>query len=149
MIHDNPQLSDLKRLHYLRSCLKGDASNAIHDINLIQANFTLAWNRLISRYENKRKLITYRLQSLFNLPTVTSETSKDLRNLCDQINRLIHSLKNLGRPVSHWDNILVVLVVQKLDKATKRAWESSNSGSLLTIQNIMSSTNSLNLVFAR
>lgn len=119
MIHDDPQLSDLKRLHYLCSCLKGDASNAIHDIDLIETNFTLAWNRLISRYENKRKLITHRLQSLLNLSTVTFETSKDLRDLRDQINRSIHSLKNLGRPVSHWDDILV----QKLDKSTKKAWE--------------------------
>ncbi|KMQ89270.1 hypothetical protein RF55_11115 [Lasius niger] len=36
MIHDDPQLSDIKRLHYLCSCLKGDASNALHDINLTE-----------------------------------------------------------------------------------------------------------------
>lgn len=28
MIHDNPQLSDLKRFHYLCSCLKGDTNNS-------------------------------------------------------------------------------------------------------------------------
>lgn len=52
-----------------------------------------------------------------------SETSKDLRDLRDQTNKVIHSLKNLGRLINQWDDILVFLVVQKLDKSTKKAWE--------------------------
>lgn len=123
MIHDDPSLSDLKRLHYLCSCLKGDASKALDDIDIVEANYDLAWNRLISRYENKRKLVTFRLQSLFNLPVVTSETSRDLRDLRDQTNKIIHSLRNLGRPVEHWDDVIVYIVAQKLDKSTKKAWE--------------------------
>lgn len=121
MIHEDPQLSDLKRLHYLCSCLKRDASNVLHDVDLTEANYALAWGRLVSRFENKRKLIIYHLQSLFNLPTVTSEIFKDLHDLRDQVNKAIHSLKNLGRPVDQWD-IIVFIVLQKLDKSTKKAW---------------------------
>lgn len=96
IIHDDHTLSNLKRLHYLCSCLKGDASHALHDINIIDSNFELAWNHLVSRYENKRKLITHHLQTLVNLPNVTTETSKDLRDLRDKTNKALHSLKNLG-----------------------------------------------------
>ncbi|XP_029157828.1 uncharacterized protein LOC114930257 [Nylanderia fulva] len=35
----------------------------------------------------------------------------------------IQALKNLGRPVIHWDDVLVFLVSQKLDKASRKAWE--------------------------
>ena len=43
--------------------------------------------------------------------------------LRDQVNAAIQTLKNLGRPVEHWDDILVFLVTQKLDKASREALE--------------------------
>lgn len=63
MIHDDSSsLSDLKRFHYLSSYLKGDASKASDDIDIVETNYELAYNHLVSRYENKRKLITFRLR---------------------------------------------------------------------------------------
>lgn len=123
LILSDSGLSDVKRFHYLISCLKGDATHALDDIDLTEANFSIAWNRLISRYENKRKLVAFRLHALLNLPAAAAETAHNLRELREHTNKILHSLKNLDRPVQHWDDIVVYLVTQKLDKATKKAWE--------------------------
>ena len=83
MIHENQSLTNVERMHYLCSCVKGDASNTLDHLAIANDNFTIAWNILVSRYNNKRRLITIHLQSLFNLLSLTTETSKDLRTLRD------------------------------------------------------------------
>jgi len=62
------------------------------------------------------------LQSLFNLPSLTTETSNDLRTLCDQTNKAIQVLSNLGCATEHWDDWLF-LVTPKLDKSSQKTWE--------------------------
>ena len=63
------------------------------------------------------------LQSLFNLPSLTTETSNNLRMLRDQTNKAIQALSNLGCATEHWDDWLIFLVSQKLDKSLRKAWE--------------------------
>lgn len=123
MIISDPTLADVDRMHYLCSCVKGEASNALDHLAVTNKNFDIAWRLLTSRYDNQRRLITNHLLTLLNLPSLTSETSDDLRKLRDQTNRAIQALKNLQRPVEHWDDLLVLLVAQKLDKSTRKAWE--------------------------
>ncbi|XP_071578665.1 uncharacterized protein [Temnothorax nylanderi] len=123
LVYSEPNLSNVDRMHYLCSCVKGEASKALDHLAVTEQNFEVAWNILVSRYDNKRRLITVHLQNLFNLPSLTAETSKDLRNLRDQTNTAIQALKNLGREVEHWDDLLVFLVAQNLDQSSRKAWE--------------------------
>ncbi|XP_077280836.1 uncharacterized protein LOC143907758 [Temnothorax americanus] len=123
LVHNEPNLSNVNRMHYLCSSVKGEASKALDHLAVTDHNFDVAWKILVSRYDNKRRLITVHLQNLLNLPSVNSETSKDLCNLRDQTNAAIQALKNLDRRVEHWDDLLVFLVAQKLDKSTRKSWE--------------------------
>jgi len=43
--------------------------------------------------------------------------------LHDQTNKAIQALSNLGCATEHWDDWLVFLVSQKLDKSSRKAWE--------------------------
>ena len=72
--------------------------------------------------DNKCRLITIHLQSLFNLLLLTTETSNDLRTLRDHTNKAIQALSNLDCATEHWDDRLIFLVAQKLDKLRK-TWE--------------------------
>lgn len=123
MIIEDRSLSNVERLHYLSSCVKNDASRAINHLAITETNFEIAWQILVSRYENKRRLITVYLQSLCNLPPVIKETFENLRNLRDQLNTALQALKNLKRPVETWDDILVFLATQKLNQSSRKAWE--------------------------
>lgn len=123
MIIDDQGLSNVERIHYLCSVLSGEASQAISHINVTEANFPVAWDIISSRYENKRRLVNTHLHTLFSLTQIVCEDFRSLQNLRDQTNMSIQALKNLGLPVDHWDDILVHLVSQKLDKAPRKAWE--------------------------
>ncbi|KYN41956.1 hypothetical protein ALC56_03625, partial [Trachymyrmex septentrionalis] len=61
MIHEDQNLTNVERMHYLCSYVKGDASNVL---DYLANNFAIAWN------------IPIHLQSLFNLPSLTTESSK-------------------------------------------------------------------------
>lgn len=118
MIMDNRTLTNVERLHYLCSCLTGEASRALSHLALTDSNFEVAWGILVSRFENKRRLITMHVMTLIELSQLTSENVADLNAMRDRANS---ALKNLGRPVKTWNDILVVLVSQKLDRQSRKA----------------------------
>ncbi|XP_076660019.1 uncharacterized protein LOC143363291 [Halictus rubicundus] len=114
MVIDEPSLANVDRLHFLCSSLKGEASNAIAHLPITDNNFAVAWKLITSRYENKRRLTTTHLTTLFSLPKVTSESAPELRNLRDRINASTQALKSA---------IIVFLGVQNLDGSSRKAWE--------------------------
>ncbi|XP_071581131.1 uncharacterized protein [Temnothorax nylanderi] len=123
LIIDNRELLDVNPLQYLHSCVKGEASDAIRNLALTDANFKIAWSLLITRYENRRRLVHDHIHALHTLPQATSDSAVALTALRNKANIAIQSLKNLGRSVDAWDDILVYLLVQRLDKFTRKAWE--------------------------
>ncbi|XP_011859229.1 PREDICTED: uncharacterized protein LOC105556738 [Vollenhovia emeryi] len=123
MIINNPNLTNVDRLHYLSASVTGSAGDAISQLTVTDANFQVAWQILSARYENIRRLVNSHLEALLSLPIVVQETAKDLQTLRDTANMSIQALKKLGRPVETWDDILIHLVSQKLDKASRKAWE--------------------------
>ena len=123
LIRENPDITDFARMHFLSSCLKGRALECIANISITAANFEIAWNALTSRYENKQRSINTHLSTLLNLSSITRESANELQTLCDKVNIAVASLKKLDRkPEELWDDILVYLIVQKLDPATRKAW---------------------------
>lgn len=132
MFIDNQNISNASRLYWLSLVLFDEAKKAISHLPINDANYSVAWGILTSRYENTHRkvhlLIHTHLQAIFSLPQVTSESSEDLEQLRDKISSSIQALKNLGRPVDQWDDILVYIVSQKLDKASREAWELKLSG---------------------
>ena len=55
---------------------------------------------------------------------MTFESASRLKTLLSCTCNALSSLKQLHRPVDHWDDVLVVMTVRKLDKSTQREWES-------------------------
>ncbi|XP_077272766.1 uncharacterized protein LOC143903178 [Temnothorax americanus] len=124
LIIDNKDLSAFARMHFLSSNLSGRALESIKTIPITADNFKVAWKTLTTRYENKRRLVEVHVAALYNLPTVSRESSFELNELRDKANRAVASLKNLKRsPEEMLSDILVYSVSQKLDPATRKAWK--------------------------
>lgn len=123
LIIENRELVNVNRLQYLHLCLKGEPSDAIKNLPLTDANFKIAWDLLMSRYDNRRRLIHEHIHSLLTLPTAISDSASALMALRDKSNLEIQALRNLNRAVDTWDDILVYLLVQKFDKGTRKSWE--------------------------
>lgn len=54
LIHDNTSLKDCQKFHYLKSCLKGEASHSLKALTVSKENYSTAWSLLQKRYKNNR-----------------------------------------------------------------------------------------------
>lgn len=122
---DNKNLSNAQRMQLLKSNVGGDAETLIADLTISDADFDAAWARLKNRFENKKVIIAQYLKKLITQPFIKSEAgdAKHLKQLLDTTDQVLLSLKNLGRPVEHWDDWIVVTISHKLNEELRREWE--------------------------
>lgn len=125
LINANPDLSEIQKFHYLRSSLKGDAAEIIKAFEVTTENYNEAWELLIERYDNRRRIVEGHVRSLFNLPTMTRENHVQLCALLDGVCKHLRAFKALERPVDSWADLVIHLVLSKLDMTTKKEWETS------------------------
>ncbi|XP_075157883.1 uncharacterized protein LOC142231149 [Haematobia irritans] len=121
----HPRLSPAQKLFHLRAKTRGEAHQIVKQFALTDDNFSLAWDALKQRYENKRILINHQLRKIFETERVTSEKGKSLRNLQYTINNCLSVLKTYNISVVSWDPILVFWVSSRLPDETLTAWENS------------------------
>lgn len=109
-------MSEVSRIHYLVSALKGHALECISDLAVLADNFSIAWKTLES-------LLATHLPMLLNLSALPRKSATNLQALRDRVNITLVSLRNLVRsPADLWNDILVHIVWQKLDPTTRKAW---------------------------
>ena len=95
VIGSQTDLSDIDKLHYLKSALIGEAANKIRIFEIDGINYSKAWNLLERSYEVKRILISRQL-TLISKPVLEKETSANLSKLADDIQQHVPSLNTLG-----------------------------------------------------
>ncbi|XP_025993758.2 uncharacterized protein LOC113004496 [Solenopsis invicta] len=123
MIGSQTDLSDIDKLHYLKSALTGEAANKIKIFETDDINYSKAWELLERSYEVKRILISRHLSSILNLPVLEKETSSGLSKLADDVQQHIASLSVLGASVG--PEMIVHVLETKLPKSTAERWENS------------------------
>ncbi|XP_062716752.1 uncharacterized protein LOC134292062 [Aedes albopictus] len=127
MIHGNRGLSEIQKFHYLKSSLRGPALEIVNMLETTSGNYNIAWDLLRNRYQNKRVLMEKYVRGLFNLPTLSKESGKDLRKLHTDLNKHVAVINQLGIPTQAWDKIIVILISQKLDPFTYKEWENDTN----------------------
>lgn len=124
-IHCNDDLSSEEKMHYLLSVIGGDPAKLINHLNISQENYSTAWNILCSRYEDKRLLINTYINTILELPNLSSESAHGLKLLHDNALECLHAIKNQGINTDSWDAILLNILIRKLDRETHRLYETS------------------------
>ncbi|XP_036346634.1 uncharacterized protein LOC118755949, partial [Rhagoletis pomonella] len=124
---NHPKLTPAQKLYHLRYKTTGKAGALVKQYGLCGENFTLAWNALKSRYENKRILVDKQIKTLLTLSQVHFENSEALQTLQNSINNSLSVLNSQGVPTENWDPILVYICSSKLPQETLSLWEQSLS----------------------
>ena len=119
------QLNDVEKLIHLRDSLSGDSLFLIKNLSISEQNFNVAWNKLLTHYNNNRRIIYGHVTALLNIPCMKAGTAKDLRALFNSTIDVVESLKSLGSPVDSWDHLIVPLITSRLDQRSLMAWEDS------------------------
>ena len=126
MCHDNPSIPDIHKFYYLKACLKGEAAEVIASLETTTENYTVAWELIKKRYDNRRYILESHLKSLFETPRVSKEFST--RNLLDNVQKQVRAFKSLITEEQRLDAILVFIVKDKLNSYTKDKWEETLKG---------------------
>lgn len=131
LINENENINNVQKFLYLKSSLKGEASQVLHSLEASDTNYPIAWEILKNRYDNKRVIVNTHIKAIFDLPSLSKESPQQLRKLSDDLAKHLGALKLLGQPTDSWDSLIIFLVCSKLDFNSKREWESSIIGSEL------------------
>ncbi|XP_050554065.1 uncharacterized protein LOC118278462 [Spodoptera frugiperda] len=123
LVHCNDSIDEINKFHYLRASLEGSAAVVINSIEFSSSNYSVAWQLLCDRFDNKRLLIQNHVSALFNIESIIKESSVALKSLIDLINKDLRALESLGEPVKQWDTLLIYIMTRKLDQKTYREWE--------------------------
>lgn len=125
LVASRADLTNVQKLHYLKANLISDASLVLSNVQVTDANYRTAWELLRKRYDNPRAIVNAHLQALVDIPSVSSQSVNEMKNLHDKTNEIYTALLNLKRPVNQWEDLMIFLTVSKLDKTTRRDWEIS------------------------
>lgn len=123
LIHNNSNLAQVQKFHYLQSVLRGEALKIIDSLEISDQNYLVAIELLKNRFENKKHAIRTHLKHIFELESVQRESHTALRNFLDTFSKHYRCLLNLGETINASSSLLIYLLLTKLDTSTKREWE--------------------------
>ncbi|XP_055622507.1 uncharacterized protein LOC129766078 [Toxorhynchites rutilus septentrionalis] len=123
LIHCKTDLPDVEKLHYLKGCLVGEARSLIDSLAITKANYQIAWDALMKRYNDSKMLKRRQVQALFNLPSVTRESVAELQSLLEAFESIVKTLDQLVQPADYKDLLLLDVLCSRMDPTTRRSWE--------------------------
>ncbi|XP_062540961.1 uncharacterized protein LOC134209003 [Armigeres subalbatus] len=129
LIHRSKQFTDINKFTYLRSSLVGEALQEIETIEITAANYTIAWEQLQKRYENRKLIVKSHIDALFAVEPVRRESYEALSYLLSEYERNLQMLDKVGENTSEWSTILVHMMCARLDSSTLRNWETHHCSS--------------------
>jgi len=119
VIGNDDELSDIEKLQYLRSSLGGVALETIRSLEPSNANYKIAIDLLVNRFDNKVLHFQAHVQEIFGLKGVEKESSKGLRELSDCMNSYLRAIRTLANTQQILDGLLIHVVTRKLDQRTR------------------------------
>ncbi|KAI4476259.1 hypothetical protein M0804_013746 [Polistes exclamans] len=70
LIERNPDIRDIQKIGYLKSCLSGSAEEKIRPFKITADNYPIAWTTLREYYGNPLVLITKHVQAIWKGPLI-------------------------------------------------------------------------------
>lgn len=122
IVHNNVSISNASKLKYLLSYLEGEPQRLLSSFKISDANYILAYDKLVKRYQNKRFLATNAINSIMGV-TCKNSTSKDVRNLLNTFFEALETLKSVNFDVSSWCFILFHLLLEKTPTEFRTSFE--------------------------
>ncbi|UYV63732.1 hypothetical protein LAZ67_2005453 [Cordylochernes scorpioides] len=130
-IDAHPGLTNIQKLQYLNSAVKGEAARLIRGFPLLSENYGQAWSTLLSRYNNPRELAYAQVSKIFSLRAIKNPSAKCLHGFMDVCNEAIRNLETLELKRNQLvDVILVHFLQQKLSENLRLNWELSVDNTL-------------------
>ena len=123
-IHENVTLTDSHRIQYLMGKLTENALRITSNFTPSAENYPQLWSSLVARYQDKRSLATYYLNSLLDIKGNIHNNSVSLDTFIEQFDSSVSALKQLN--ISELtDFIFLHIALRKVDSNTGQLFEMS------------------------
>ncbi|XP_011859191.1 PREDICTED: uncharacterized protein LOC105556710 [Vollenhovia emeryi] len=126
LIHHNGQLANIAKYQYLLASLLGEALQVIKNVKFDPDHYSIAYDLLIERYQNKRRLSTNYWHSLVHAKPLKTDSAKALRQLLDTFNANTRALQMMEFPVDSWDFVLFNTLLDKLTPSLQEKFEAEH-----------------------
>lgn len=117
-IHNNSFLSNAQKMQFLKAKVKGEAERLIQHLTISSDNYSICWDILQHRYNNKKMIFSSHINILMNLPVMQTASVNHLKRIHDTTHETLNAIKNLGADITSWDPLIVHILCQKLDSDT-------------------------------
>lgn len=121
-IHNNNSLSNVVKLKLLKRLITEGPASLIRNLSETDANYDEAWNKLKSRYDKKKRILTSYITTFLDLPSATSGRASDIRLLSDKSDELLIGIRTMGTSAEYRDGWLIQILLRKLDSETRQSW---------------------------
>ncbi|XP_017471613.1 PREDICTED: uncharacterized protein LOC108362964 [Rhagoletis zephyria] len=123
VVHQDVDLTRIEKFQHLRSSLRDAALDTIRSLEISDQNYDKAIDLLKSRFDNKRLNFQAHIRDIVQLKRVEGDSVAKLRELSDNVNAHLRALQTMGTKEQIADCMLIQLVSQKLDVASRTKWE--------------------------
>ena len=110
------------RLQHLLNALQEDATLRVQWKKIIDSNYRVSWDRLLSRSDNRFIRLATQIEASIMLPSVGNRNISDLASILDRCEESVQGLRDLDQFDDAHGSFVVHCIVRKLDMPTKEAW---------------------------
>ena len=133
LIDENKNLTSLEKFQYLKTTLRGEALSLISHYELDGRNYANAYQDLVDRYSNTRRVAAFYVHELTNYK---QSNSRKYSHFLELIRSSTNALKNLGIN-DLGDYLMFQLAYDKLDSATQKEFDLSINSTLPTLSSLI------------
>ena len=134
-VHNNPSLTNVQKLNYLRAQLQHDAARVVAGFPLTGVNYEHSVTLLRQRYGQPHKLINAHMNALLEMHTPTTSPSA-LQLFYDSIESHTRSLSSLGQSRETYGSLLVPIILNKLPADVKKSLARQHGSDVWTIDEL-------------
>jgi len=130
LVHDVIDIPPVKKMHYLKDCLKGEAAGSISAIPITADGYFAAWAALLQSYDNPRRIMQVYMERYFDMPQIVHATSQNIDALLNTKTQLHRALKTMTDPATLIEYLMTYSTTRTLDHDTRQRWEDSHASSM-------------------
>ena len=120
------RLTDVHKLHYLKTSLKGEAAALLSSIPTGAHNYRLAWERLNARFDRQGILVDSYVSKILKFKDLTSNSS-ELGKRVDQIEEVLGALEVMGDYGKSRDPWIIRIILERIDDDSRRLWATKSA----------------------
>ncbi|XP_013113863.1 uncharacterized protein LOC106091766 [Stomoxys calcitrans] len=115
-----PDWKDIQKFKYLKTLLRGNASNVVQNIPVNDEAFTAAWKSLKEHFDRPRLVANFHIQTFLNHPALKNFNSKEIRSICGVAGEVIRALDSIGE--TERDPWIIWILMTKLNSDIYTKW---------------------------